>query len=234
MLSSHEKGKSTTEPIVEDTLATPSPASTGQAAEGPAFHAESFVGLVPQDKDAEPMIDPKVELDKEKGSNKGTEVLGSLDGTSPPIQDPQPEPQPSPSPSEEVSIMGLFHQMVHEEQVEKEAAKVKTQQVTSAPTHTTKKQTKKEKEKAIATPQAKSKPPGKGIKRMATKTKFLKRRKSSRITEKARPATISSPQEPLEVFDKSSPEQSPPKPSLEPLNVFYGTDESTLSASSED
>ncbi|XP_017982369.1 PREDICTED: leucine-rich repeat extensin-like protein 5 [Theobroma cacao] len=60
----------------------------------------------------------------------------------------------------------------------------------------------------------------------------------SEQAEKARPSAISSPQDPLEIPDKSSPEPSPQKspqePSLEPLNVFYCTDESTPSPSSED
>ncbi|XP_017980989.1 PREDICTED: pollen-specific leucine-rich repeat extensin-like protein 1 [Theobroma cacao] len=230
-----EKGKSIAEPAAKDTSATSSPAPAEEAAEGLAFQVESFTGPVPQDKDVEPMIDPEVELEKEKESDKGTEVLGSLDDTPPPIQDPQLEPQPFPPYSEKVSIMGLFHQMVHEEQAKKEAAKVKTQQATSVPVQTTEKQIRKEKEKTTTAPQVKSKPPSKGIKKMATKTNFLKRRKSSKSVEKARPSTISSPQEPLEVSDKSSPEpspqKSPPEPSPEPLNVKYFTDESSPSSS---
>ncbi|XP_017982356.1 PREDICTED: pollen-specific leucine-rich repeat extensin-like protein 1 [Theobroma cacao] len=190
-------------------------------------------------KDVEPMIDPKAELEKENGSNKGTEVLGSLDGTFPPIQNPQPKPQPSPPHSEEVSIMGLFHQMVREEQAEKETAQTKTQQATSALAQIVEKQTEKGKEKTPVASQTKPKPSGKGIKRMAIETKFLKRRKSSRIAKKSKPATISSPQEPLKVSDKSSPEtspqKSPPEPSPEPLNVKYFTgDESSPSSSSQD
>ncbi|EOY08686.1 Uncharacterized protein TCM_023726 [Theobroma cacao] len=165
-------------------------------------------------------------------------MLSSLDENPPFAPEPQKK-QPSPSNSVEVSIMDVFHQMVREEQVEKEAAKAHAQKSAFIePAHIAEEQSSKEKEKVAIAPQAKSKPSSKGMKIMATKTKFLKRRKSSNIAEKAKPLVICSPQDLLEVSNKSSPEpspqKSPPEPSPEPLNVKYFTNESSPSSYLED
>ncbi|XP_017973383.1 PREDICTED: uncharacterized protein LOC108661398 [Theobroma cacao] len=208
-----EKGKSTTNPTTEDTSAIVTLTPVEQAAESPAFQLE------------------------------GTEILGSFDDISPPHDEPQPE-QPSPPNFEEVSIMDIFHRMVKEEQAEKEVAKAKAQKPTSVKAFPESMQTirqtdqsGKDKGKATAPTQKKPKPPGKGRKTMATKTKFLKRRKFSKIAEKAKPSTISSTQDPLQILDQYSTEASPkspsPQPSLEPLNVYFGTNKSTSFASSE-
>ncbi|XP_017984324.1 PREDICTED: uncharacterized protein LOC108663620 [Theobroma cacao] len=187
-----EKGKMPIEPTAVDSSVTPSLAPVRQGAEGSVFQAE---GHEPE----------KVE------SEQGTEVLGSLDENPPFPPKPQKE-QLSPPNSEEVSIMDVFHQMVKEEQAEKEAAEAQAQKFAFIePTPTSEKLSGKGKEKAPAASQAQSKPLGKGMTTMATKTKFLKRRKYSRIPEKAKPSVIFSPQEPLEIPNKSSLEPSPQK-----------------------
>ncbi|WRX23084.1 Reverse transcriptase [Theobroma cacao] len=215
-----EKGKMPSEHVVANTFATPSPAPAGQDAEGSTFQAEGHESEVDQ-----PRKSPSLEPQKEAKSEQGTEVLGSLGEIPPSHHKPQQE-QFSPPNSVEVSIMDVFHQIVKEEQVEKETAKGKAQKLVSPkkspkPALVTKEQSGKGKEKVAATPQVKSEPSGIGMKTMATKTKIIKRLKSSKIVEKARSSAISSPQDPLEIPDKSSPEplpqKSPPKPSFEPL-----------------
>ncbi|XP_017984331.1 PREDICTED: putative uncharacterized protein DDB_G0272516 [Theobroma cacao] len=176
--------------------------------------------LALQTEDSRPGIDqptkaPSLEQNK-KESGQGTEVIGSVDENPPSEPQPQPEPQPSLPHFEEVSIMELFYQMVHEEQAEKEAAKEKTKPDTSASAPTTEGQSEKGKANTTTALQVKSKPPGKCIKTMVTKSKFFKRRKSSRLVEKAKPVNISSSQNPVEVFDKSSPEPSPQKSPPQP------------------
>ncbi|EOY08580.1 Uncharacterized protein TCM_023196 [Theobroma cacao] len=73
---------------------------------------------------------------------------------------------------------------------------------------------------------------------MATKIAFLKRRKSSRLAEKSKPVTTFSRQEPLEVSDTPLPDplslELPSISSPQPLDVQYGTNESSPSSSSED
>ncbi|WRX15309.1 Reverse transcriptase [Theobroma cacao] len=156
------------------------------------------------------------------------------------------EKQQASSPnSEKVSIMNIFHQMVREEQAEKDTIKIATQKdganVRKGKKHasTPKLKAKTGKLEATTAPPAEAKQPTKRRKTMATKTTFLKRRKSFRLTEKSKPVSASSPHSLIHISDKSIPESSLRKssplqePSPFPLNSFYGTASSPSASSDE-
>ncbi|WRX24134.1 hypothetical protein QQP08_016621 [Theobroma cacao] len=153
-----------------------------------------------------PTLKPK----NEEESNEGTKVIRSFNDDSSQHDEAQPD-KPSPTNFEEILIMAVFHQMVREEEAEREGAKGKAQKQASprdSPklVHATKKseQSDKRKGKTAASTEDKPKPIGKGRKTMATKTKILKRRKSSRIVDKAKPSVKSSVQDLFLISDKSS------------------------------
>ncbi|WRX30248.1 Reverse transcriptase [Theobroma cacao] len=128
-----------------------------------------------------------------------------------------------------------------EEQVEKRVVKEKAQKAASPSVPKVKVKSGKEKHKVTVPSQDKEAIAAQLMRKktMATKTAFLKRRKSSRLVEKFKPALVSSSQDPVNVFDKSAPEPSPKKssplrePSLFPLNPFYGTESSPSDTSND-
>ncbi|WRX18654.1 Reverse transcriptase [Theobroma cacao] len=175
------------------------------------------------------------DIDQKLYREQGTEVVGSE----------TKKQQTSPPNSEEVSIIDIFHQMVKEEQAEKDTAMTETPKdgeyvgKGKKPASATRVKAKVGKAKATTAPPTEAKPPTKEKKTMATKIAFLKRKKSSKLVEKFRPVSTSSPQSPILVLDKSSlepsPRQSSPlrEPSPFPLNPFYDTESSPFGTSAE-
>ncbi|WRX18656.1 zinc finger protein [Theobroma cacao] len=147
---------------------------------------------------------PYVESCGIQAKEQGTKVVGSE----------TKKQQTSPPNSEEFSIMDIFHQMIKEGQGEKDTARTETQKdgedvgKGKKSASATRVKAKEEKAKATVAPPTEAKSPTKGRKTMATKTTFLKRRKSSKLVEKSRPVSTSSPQSPIPVSNKSSLEPS--------------------------
>ncbi|XP_017976403.1 PREDICTED: altered inheritance of mitochondria protein 21-like [Theobroma cacao] len=253
-----EKENMPSEPMAVNSSATSSTAPAQQGAEGSAEPVEKSsphvkssgiqaegstyksTSLVLQIKDSPQGVDQLAktsspEPQSKNDSEQRTKVVGSE----------TKKQQTSPPNSEEVSIMDIFHQMVKEGQAEKNTARIETQkdgedvEKGKQPTSATKVKAKAEKYKATITPPTEAKPPTKGKKTMATKTTFLKRKKSSKLAKKSKPVSTSSLQSPIPVSDKSTPEpsfrQSSPlrEPYPFPLNPFYDTESSPFDTSDE-